>query len=246
MSRSSKSNFHFVLGFSVLLAATVSIQAAKSRGWLYIIKKPLSILKPLSDMNRSALAPYGVVEMAPLSPELIQELGTTEYLNWILREPGVRSRSNQDVTLSITYYTNVQDQVPHVPEECYFQSGNFTAAGDTSMMFHCVSLGADVAVRRLAFYRAGEMVKKSYVYYTICVNGEFCSDRTTVRTHMANPFDTHLYYSKVEIAFDQTLPKNEPELDEKARQLFDKVLPELVKAHWPPKGSERGGMLPAP
>ncbi|MBK8269877.1 MAG: exosortase-associated EpsI family protein [Planctomycetes bacterium] len=245
MKQTAKANLHFALGMLVLLGASIGIQVAKAMGLLYIIKKPIPILKPLNDLDRGALAPYEVVELAPLSNEMLQELGTTEYINWVLREPGKGRQQGREITVSVTYYTDVQDQVPHVPEECWNQGGNFTPASDTKMTLRSDELNEDIAVRRLAFYPAGEMVKRNYVYYTICVNGKFCSDRNIVRLHMANRLDTHLYYSKVEIAFQDALEKNEPRLDEKARQLFDKVLPELMKSHWPPRGSERGGLKAA-
>jgi hypothetical protein len=246
MIRKSRANLHFVLGLIVLVGASVGIQIAKAKGMLYVIKKPIRILKPLNDLNRDSLAPYEVIEQAPLSSEMVQELGTTEYINWILREPGKGRQLRRDITVSITYYTDVQDQVPHVPEECYFQSGHFLLATDKKMVLKSDSLGEEIAVRRLSFNGAGEMVKRNYVYYTICVNGIFCSDRNFVRMHMANPRDTHLYYSKVEIAFQDVVEKNESRLDEKAQKLFDKVLPELMKSHWPPRGSERGGNKTVP
>lgn len=246
MNRHSRANLHYAIGLTVLTAAAVGIQTAKAKGWLYIIKGPLPIQKPLKDLDREALAPFEVIEMAPLSTDLIQELGTKEYTNLILREPSRRRGANSEITLSITYYTNMQDQVPHVPEECIMQGGNFTPAGDTSLVMHMDSLNEDVAIRRLAFFPVGEMVRRSYFYYTIAVNGTLCSHRDVVRRHMADPRDTHLYYSKVEISYRDVLLKDEAALDEKARRLMDKVLSELMKSHWPPRGSERGGMPASP
>ncbi|HWL92844.1 MAG TPA: exosortase-associated EpsI family protein [Phycisphaerae bacterium] len=240
MTRQSKSNLYYVLGLLVLIGGAAGMQAAKARGWLYVIKKPLPLHKPIADLNRDTLLPYDVLEMAPLSSEMEQELGTLEYLMWVLQEPGNKRRGEQEVVLSVSYYTNVQDQVPHVPEECYGQGGNLPL-DDESLEMRLDSINESIAVRRLAFNRPRELVKRTYVYYTICVNGQFCSDRTTVRLRMADPRDSHLYYSKVEIAFEDMRESDAPLLDKKAGELLDKVISELMKSHWPARGSERGG-----
>ncbi len=241
----TRSNLNFWLGFTVLTVSAITLQVAKEKQWLYIIKKPLPITRPLSEIDRRIFSPFEVAEMAPLSAEIIQELGTTEYVNLILKQPGRKTGVDREAMVSITYYTDVQDQVPHVPEECYSQGGNFTPAGDVKMSFTLDGLGETVAIRRLSFFAPGELVKRNYVYYTICVNGHFCSDRNTVRAHMSDPRDKYLYYSKVEIAFDNAMEKDVPLLDEKAQALFDQVLTELMKSHWPPRGSEHSGIAPA-
>lgn len=242
MTPRNRSNFHFGLGLGVMVTAALGMQVAKANKWLYIIKKPLPIRKPLRDLDRNSILPYDVVELAPLSPEMVEELGTKEYINWILKAPGAKARGRNPVDLAITYYTDVQDQVPHVPEECYFQGGNFTPAGDETLEMKLDALGETVPIRRLGFYGRGELVKRRFVYYTLCINGALCSNRNDVRLRMADRRDTHLYYSKVEIAFDDVLEKQIPDIDAKARELFDKVLPALFKSHWPLRGTERGGM----
>ena len=101
-------------------------------------------------------------------------------------------------------------------------------------------LGEIVSVRRLSFFRPREVGNKSYVYYIICVNNDFFTERNRARFRMSNRRDTHLFYSKVELSFENVTQTMLTEVDECARKLLDTVLTELVKSHWPPKGSERG------
>lgn len=236
-----RSNLYFGLTVLMLVGSAASLQAAKRRGSLVVLKKPLPLRRPLADFDRDAIVPYEVARAVRLPSSITEDLGTEEYINWALRLPGRRRAKNREVALSVTYYTDVQDQVPHVPEECYFQ-GMFMPAGDKTLEVRLDRLGRTVPVRRLAFFPPREFVKKDYVYYTICVNGEFRANRDLVRLRMADPRDTHLYYSKVEIAFRSAGDQGVSVLDARAQRLLDRILVELVNSHWPERGTERGGV----
>ena len=82
---------------------------------------------------------------------------------------------------------------------------------------------------------------KNVVYYTINVNGGFHSGRQGARLDMADPLDSHLYYSKVEIMFSGRTKNDDPDLDRRAAELMNATIDALFKDHWPPRGSERGG-----
>lgn len=234
-----RNRLYFVLAAATLGGTAAYIQIQTARGSLQLLKKPLPIRKPLVDMNRDAMMPFRVMREDRLTAEIVENLGTQEYINWLLQEIGPRDA--KAIHFSVTYYTGVQDQVPHVPEECMFQGG-MTQESDTMLTLKLPRLGQDVQVRRLSFNTPRQLGQRSYVYYTICVNGEFHGDRQMVRIKMANPTESHLYYSKVEISLDGSGVDNPARFDEQAAELFDRALTELFKSHWPPPGSERGGM----
>lgn len=237
MSQGIRPGVHYVLGVSVLAIGAAGMQWAKQRNTLMVLKRPLPLRRPLNDFRRSALHPYEHDRSNKLSPDIVSELGTEKYIDWNIKDPS-GGRLSAGINLSVTYYTGVQDQVPHVPEECYRQ-GAFAGVGDEKLEFRFDRLGRSVPVRRLSFYPPREFVKKTYVYYTIRVNSEFYSDRQRVRFALKDPFDTHLYYSKVEVAFPNVADPDLSALDEKARELLQKVVIELEDAHWPEKGAER-------
>jgi hypothetical protein len=106
---------------------------------------------------------------------------------------------------------------------------------------HMDKLGEEVSIRRVSFRFPHRLGQKRVVYYTICVNGTFCSDRYAARFAMANGKDSHLYYSKVEVAWDVSGDVDFASLDKCANEVLDRALDELRKSHWPLKGSERGG-----
>jgi hypothetical protein len=237
----TRNNVYFIIAVLMLASCAGWLQAKSSAGTLRLIKKPLPIRKPLIDLDRSAMSPFEVVKAERLSPEIVENLGTQEYLTWVLVS---RAKSEaRPIQLSVTYYTGVQDQVPHVPEECLYQGG-MTQDTDDTLNLHLPRLGEDVSVRRLSFRSPRQVGVRSYVYYTICVNGTFCSDRTTARFRMGNLTDSHLYYSKVELALDGSGDVDLTVMNNRAVEVLDRALTELRKSHWPPKGSERGPGAP--
>src|SRR5260221_152729 len=126
---------------------------------------------------------------------------------------------------SVTYYTGVQDQVPHVPEECSFQGG-MTQDSDDTIPLHMDRLGEDVKIRRISFYSPRRLGERRYTYYTICVNGTFCTERFAARLRMSQRQDSHLYYSKVELSIDGSGNVDVSELDHCAAEVLDRALSE--------------------
>ena len=239
MTRVTRSRVHFFLAAIVLCGAAAGMQRASNSGSLKIIKKALPIRKPLTDFDRSVLSPVDVMGAQRLKPELEEELGTKEYVDWSMAWPGSRG-DRMRMGLSLTFYTGLQDQVPHVPEECMYQGG-MQQAEDTTLTLPMPGLGAPHNLRRLIFYPRDGIGDMTYIYYTIRVNDEFYTDRNRVRVRMADFRDTHLYYSKVELAIPAPSDADRTELDTRAAYVMDKLLTELVRSHWPLKGWERGG-----
>jgi len=228
----TKAGLRYLLAVLILGVSAVAMQTAKSRGSLQLVKQPLQIRKALEDADRACVRPFGVLASKRLKPEEVEELGTSEYLNWVLQPPS-SAVALQAAHLSVTYYTGAQDQVPHVPEECYYQ-GAFTQDTDRTIEVDMERLGRRVAIRRLSFFPPpGQSGGKVYVYYTICVNGDFYCERDRVRLRMGDPRESHLYYSKVEVVLDGVGDNQLTAADEQAFKLLDGVLVELAASHWP-------------
>jgi len=241
--KTGSTRLKFALAFIVLGGGAAGMQAAKAMGWLQLIKKPLPIRKPLPDMDVQVFSPWQASGVR-MRPESAEELGTTEYAMWNLRNPA-ESGATGSCTMFLSYYTGVQDQVPHVPEECMTVHGsaieNFTTMEDVDIA------GQKASLRKLSFLptpnemQSGDVGRK-YVYYLIGVNGDLLASRDAVRIRMSDFRDSHLYYSKVELAFrTDAAVVDEGPLDRAALDLMNKTVTELFKAHWPRKGAERGG-----
>ena len=231
-----RQTIYFALAIVALGGTAVALELKNFN----IIKGSLPIRKPLTDMSPSSLGPFELLASRRLSTDMTSELGTEEYIEWTIRDKRISDTNLATVSLFITYYTNVQDQVPHVPEECNPQAG-LVAAGDDTLEFRIDAIDQAIPVRRLAFLPKKEVRAKNVVFYTINVNGTFHAGRQTARFKMGDPFDTHLYYSKVEIMFPGREDANDPELVRRATELFNASIGVLFEDHWPPPGSERGG-----
>ena len=236
----------FLVAAVVLGGSALGLNSAKDLLKLQLIKKPIPIRKSLDDFDRPALLPYKVVRAQKLPTEIVGELGTEEYINWGLRDETAGKKLGSVVSLSVTYYTGVQDQLPHVPEECLHQA-NYQEAGNEPSAVSVSIKDRVVPIRRLLFKPPpSELARGSttelVIYYTIAVNGSFSSNRTAVRTRMQDWRDSHLYYSKVELTFRRKRGSKLAAIDEAAGRLMQNVLTELVESHWPVPGSERTGI----
>ncbi len=235
-----RGNIHYALAVLILAVSAGLMQAAKSYGWLIVIKKALLIRKPLTDMDRGCLAPFEYVGLQRLPPEVEGELGTEEYLNWIIDLPALDKPWRGRCFLSVTYFTGKQDRLPHVAEECMHQSG-YAKERDDELTMELAGIGETIPVRRLRFAPRRQTGSRMYVYYVICVNHDFYAGRTGARIRMANDEETHLYHCKVEISFQGVDDTKLGEVDERAQDVFDKAIAELVRSHWPLRGWEKGG-----
>jgi len=241
MNSKRRGNIHYALAVVVLAGSAEFLSWAKSNGKLLVIKKALPIRRPLEDLNKKALAPWQLLSAARLPAESEEELGTKEYINWVVADATGSGEHRRPVSLTITYYTGVQDQVPHVPEECIYQGGMTQSAPKEIVKWSLSHLGEQAKIAKVMFDSPQKIGMRMFVYYTIAVNGEFQGDRDDVRLRMINPLDTHLYYSKVEVTIQSTRDANPDEMDAIGRDLLDRTLAELVRSHWPRRGWERGG-----
>lgn len=227
-----------VIAVLFMAASGTGMHLGREYGWFTLVKKPLPILRPLSDLDAGRLAPWRVVRANVLSADMIQEMGTAEYLDCEVENPQSGFGAGKSVQILVTYYTGVTDQVPHVPEECYVQ-GAFSLEKNESMNLELKGLGRTIEARRLLFAPPGSMLErgvnaKKTVYYFFCVNGEYMASRNEVRSKMLNPREKHLYYSKVELAIVDRGGMTPAAMDQAASELLDALTSELAARHWPP------------
>ncbi|HSW44387.1 MAG TPA: hypothetical protein VLM89_02325 [Phycisphaerae bacterium] len=195
-------------------------------------------------------ASYHLLSAAEIKPEILDSLGTTQYIQWALLDQtaGGALQPEDFVQLFVTYYTGAPDQVPHVPEECYM-GGGYVIKNEFLVEVPLPALGPDRTVQVKALEFAGPSFMSQgtkIVMYVFHTNGRFCADRTCVRGAMADPFGRHAYFSKLEVSFgtSEALPPRDKAI-EAGRRFLSIVIPVLLKDHWPDWGqvtqSERQG-----
>ena len=204
-------------------------------------KEPLPLKKSLDLLDEGNLAPYKVVSKDKIeNEEILKELGTEDYIQWILEdtEASVDSTVRQYM-LFITYY-KLPDRVPHVPEECYAGSGYQRLASD-SVTFEIKKAGFEKKIQgkhlvfgstKSNFWQSG---RKFPVLYFFKVNGDYAGSREEARIALnKNLFRKSSYFCKVELVFNQMFvsPAKE-EAVSAGEKLLCVILPILEREYWP-------------
>ncbi|MFQ5462617.1 MAG: exosortase-associated EpsI family protein [Phycisphaerae bacterium] len=198
-------------------------------------KEALPLKSPLAGLAEAELAPYRVVERRVLEPVIIDALGTDQYLSWVLEDT---RRPQGDplhlATLMVTYYSGGHVLVPHTPDVCFLGSGYAPAQPHENRSLTLATLppsGNPVPIRVCTFEKTALFEgKKTTVIYTFHCNGRYVASRMGVRLLTHDPRATYAYFSKVEVSFPGATREQNIE---GTQALLERVLPVLMRDHWP-------------
>jgi hypothetical protein len=236
---------------AILLLTAVGMQLVAGISDGHFRKSALPLKRPLDALDQAKLLPEYKpyrVQPPPLEPELIENLGTEEYLQWNLVDQQCdRADPTALVQLFITYHTGQPDLVPHNPEQCRAAAG-MSLVGRGAME---VSVpGADgvehtipVSVLEFELPRREGLVarggvgggQRQFVAYFFYTNGRYVTSRTGVRLAVSNLWDRYAYYSKIEVSFsDPTLREfaSREQTEAATRRLLPKLMPILWEDHY--------------
>ncbi|MFQ5806011.1 MAG: exosortase-associated EpsI family protein [Phycisphaerae bacterium] len=246
-----KTTPRFYVCVGILLLAAVSMQSLVRWFEVTFRKQPIPLKRSLDALDRDKLLPeYEPHRIQPrqLSSEVLKNLGTEEYLQWSLRD---RDRDRNDPTavvrLFITYHTGQPDMVPHNPTECLHAAGMTlrketrievaVPAPDGALVRIPVSVLEFELPRRMGVLLRGRAADppRLVVAYFFYANGRYVTSRIGVRTAVANLWDRHAYYSKIELSFTddafRRLPNRE-QAEKATRRLLRKLMPILWEDHY--------------
>ncbi len=226
---------------SFLVALVILVAAAVLSGpvgrWMKIkhAKLPLPLEMPLSALDEASLAPYRVVERHVLDPSVVEALGTELYISWALEDTSVEAQDPlRYVQLLVTYDTGGRNLVPHRPDVCYLGAGYEQAQPHENIKIDVPSLASSpegVPIRVCTFVQTSLKNRaRTTVIYTFHCNGRFTATRTGVRVLLNDLTNTYAYFSKVEVSFPGAT--RQQSIDG-AWKVYDRLLPVLLKAHWP-------------
>lgn len=231
--------FGLCAGILVALIAGVFLMGEGT----FLDKAPVPLRKPLDLIDKSQLGPYQVVDAVILPDEMVEALGTREYIQWVVQDT---RRSVSDPLrygiLFVTYYTGGRTNVPHTPERCHL-GANWATKSKWDMSLQVPSLDdpakpVEVPVRALVFNKAGELdVQEQTVVYTFYANCGFACSTNEIRFWLNRPGVQKAFFSKVEVTFAGGAMgisnPNPQKAAEAAGELLETVLPVLVRDHWP-------------
>lgn len=223
---------------AVILLGAAALLVGPVARWIDFkqTKKALPLKAPLSTLALDALGPYEVRRRDILDPSVVDALGTTHYISWALEDTSVSATDPlRTIRLLVTYYSGGSTLVPHTPDVCFRGSGYDAAQPHENREITVSTLGSHdriLPVRLCTFVKTAVFnQEKTSVVYTFHSNGRFVATRTGVRLLTHNPTDTYAYFSKVEVSFPP--PATREETLQGARRLFERLLPMLIRDHWP-------------
>ncbi|MEJ2646788.1 MAG: hypothetical protein P8016_00100 [Sedimentisphaerales bacterium] len=232
----------FLICAGVLAIAGIGMSAGMESLGVYFKKEPLPLKKSLDLLDENGLAPYIVEPQNKLkitNEEIAKELGTEDYIQWIVEDTNAPVDSPvRKCFLFITYYPS-PDKVPHVPEECYAGAG-FQRVDKTTVKLNIDKTGqTKISAQYLVFGDKSSEVWANQedfpVLYFFRVNGEYAGSREEARIALnKNLFRKYSYFSKIELAFNQSAEAPDKEQTIKAcESLLNVILPILEKEYWP-------------
>ncbi len=242
------SNPGFLPCLALLVIMAVAYRALVVKGGVQLVKLALPLQKRLDDLDHKKLHPYALVHPYILKQDLLDELGTNDYIQWLLSDKSIQNGApEQLVNLFVTYYTGKPGQVPHVPDACYLGSG-YKAVDQWYENFKIPALGQDcvIPVQVLEFERSALLGghESKVVIYTFHGNGQFCPGRRELQKVLGNPLEKYAYFSKLEVTFgSQEHYPTKQQAVKAAEKFFQVIVPVLVKEHWPDWEAAHGGSV---
>lgn len=171
----------FLICVAVLATTGGSMSIAIKSFGIYLKKVPLPLKKSLDLLDEESLAPYKVVSKKRIeNEEIVESLGTEDYIQWVLEDPEAPENSAvRRCMLFITYY-RLPDRVPHVPEECW-TGGGYQKLATEGVTFEVNKPGFEREIqgkylvfgRKKSGFRQG--TERLPVLYLFKVNGEYAN-----------------------------------------------------------------------
>jgi len=245
----------FLAGFAVLFVAALSLNAATQYMKLYFKKEPVSLAKALETIPRELGHWVQVSEDEALNPEMLDVLGTKQYVFRDYVDASVIGQAAVDqfkgktvkergemmseiqahhpgalIRAGITYYTGMVDTVAHIPDRCYvadgFEPSNYTTP--TWEVRDQDLQSRKIEVRYINFEDTTPnrgAIPRNVAYFFHC-NGDYVPDPLRVRWRLQSLTERYGYYAKVELMTTMR------DRDESARVMADflgSALPEVEK-----------------
>ncbi|MCK4341324.1 MAG: hypothetical protein KAY37_06325 [Phycisphaerae bacterium] len=247
----------------ILVLAAVGVRVLPHLFGVHFRKEAVPLKLDLQQFDVRRLAPNYLRhrvndEAHPISEDLIDSLGTREYLQVYLTDarkpatgqPKTKTDPTKVAQFFVTYYTGRPDMVPHVPDECYL-AGGYDPLGSTTKLVHVPGIGApndEIPVRVVRFRaplnrRTGESDEVAVLYF-FHVNGGYATTRDGVRVKLSNPFQRFAYYAKIEVTFTDDKIARTAGMDQSLAALgplLEAVMPVLLEDHF-----DLGKFVPVP
>ncbi|MBM4113165.1 MAG: exosortase-associated EpsI family protein, partial [Phycisphaerae bacterium] len=111
----------YIVACATLLSGAIGFRGAVRALNAFLHKQPAPLREPLTTLPMTFGKWRSMTKDEQLAPEVIEELGTSSYLNRVYSIDGDPAKGS--LHLHIAFYTGMIDSVPHVPERCFTAGG---------------------------------------------------------------------------------------------------------------------------
>lgn len=235
----------FIAATIVLVVALVGLQSVVHAFQLFLMKQPIPLRQKLF-MISPDLGDYHKVYEQHLTREIIEELGTEQYLSWNFQDTRLKQgEPGSEILLHVAYYTGTPDSTPHVPERCFVAAGAAPGKAEVqdllltpSRVYH--SGGRIIVTRdngqevlmptleipaRIFDFKPTESAESSVVLYFFSCNGKLLSSPKQVSSQILDVRSRYAYWCKIEVQPRHV--SDRAQAAEIARQFLSQAMPEI-------------------
>lgn len=238
-------------GFLVTaMAGQVTILQANQ---VVMFKKDVPLRKSLELLDHPTGRWSFLYQDPPLGKDILEELGTTMYLNRTYEDTKWISGGHGRVAdVHIAYYTGTVDTVPHVPQQCFKAGGLEQVAGGSVTLhleeesyradpdaeggyLHTVKdsdlgtpvriPGVDIPATYFTFSNPQRNGELVNVAYFFVANGKFLPSPHAVRKNGFDLRDKYSYYCKVQVTVGV---QDKDQAMERVSSLLTELMPEIM------------------
>ena len=253
MSLGRKRLVALAIGAGFLVMAMVGQETIVRANSFVMFKKEVPVRKELDLMEHPTGRWRFVSQDPPLGKDILEELGTTMYLNRTYEDTQWGgSPLGRVADMHVAYYTGTADTVPHVPQQCFKASGlEQVDGGGTVLELRGEGYAGDPTVEggyvhpvkatgsgdevRLplvdvpaTFFTFSDPKRNNQlvnVAYFFVANGKFLSSPHAVRKNGFDIRDKYSYYCKVQVTVHV---QDKDEAIERISSLLSEVMPEIM------------------
>lgn len=253
VSAGRKRGVAMAMGVGFLVTAMAGQVGILEANQVVMFKKDVPLRKSLELLEHPPGHWNFLHQDPPLGKDILEELGTTMYLNRTYEDSGWTGNPRGRIAdVHIAYYTGTVDTVPHVPQQCFKAGGLIQKDGGGVTLelrgdgyaedpdkdggyLHPVKNtgfggvvrvpGVDIPATYFTFSNPQRNGELVNVAYFFVANGKFLPSPNAVRANGFDLRDKYSYYCKVQVTVSV---QDKDEAMERISSLLSELMPEVM------------------
>ncbi len=185
----------FVLSAVILAGAALGLRPGMAVLGKYYAKESIGTKRPLRKFDAANLGGFQK-EWNLRVEETEDEIETEEYVIVIL-DRKYPSEGLKSAYLSVMYYNDPRDKVPHTPDVCYRQAGAIVKE-KTTIQLDIPGISSQQTPIEATLVVLNTGLRNRIVIFFFVVEGKFRRTREQVRWVLGMPGNKYCYFAKIE------------------------------------------------